>query len=140
PEFQSDPGVMSLLNFKTSAGNLVPLDTVAKLTQASGPQSISHFGQLPAVTVSFGLDPDAALGDVLNRVKDAAAAAVPEGVAGEFEGSAKAFEGSVGNLALLLVIAILVVYIVLGILYESYVHPITILSGLPSAGVGALLT
>ncbi len=101
---------------------------------------MNHYGQLPAVTISFGLAPGSSLGDVLNRVRDVAAANLPEGVSGQFQGAAKAFQSSLSNLSLLLVVAIMVVYIVLGILYESYIHPLTILSGLPSAGFGALVT
>ena len=101
---------------------------------------MNHHGQLPAVTISFGLAPGASLGDVLTRVRDVADRTLPETVSGQFQGAAKAFESSLGNLAVLLVIAIMVVYIVLGILYESYIHPLTILSGLPSAAFGALVT
>src|SRR5439155_406337 len=113
---------------------------LAHTTQVIGPQTVAHKGQLPAVTISFGLTPGAALGTVLGHVREIAAETLPEGVSGQFEGAAKAFESSLGNLAVLLVIAIMVVYIVLGILYESYIHPLTILSGLPSAGFGALVT
>jgi HAE1 family hydrophobic/amphiphilic exporter-1 len=123
-----------------NGGALVPLDTLAHATQTVGPQTVNHYGQLAAVTLSFGLAPGASLGTVLGRVGKVAADVVPEGVSGQFQGEAKAFESSLGNLTVLLVIAIMVVYIVLGILYESYIHPITILSGLPSAGVGALAT
>jgi len=101
---------------------------------------VNHYGQLPAVTVSFGLAPGASLGDVLSRVRQVTRDVVPEGITGQFQGAAAAFEGALSNLAILLVIAVLVVYIVLGILYESYIHPLTILSGLPSAAFGALLT
>jgi HAE1 family hydrophobic/amphiphilic exporter-1 len=121
-------------------GLVVPLDTLAHATQVIGPQTVNHYGQLPAVTISFGLAPGSSLGDVLSRVRDAASANLPEGVTGQFQGAAKAFQSSLSNLSLLLVVAIMVVYIVLGILYESYIHPLTILSGLPSAGFGALLT
>ncbi len=127
-------------NPNASAGTVVPLDTLAKTTQVVGPQTVAHKGQLPAVTISFALQPGAALGTVLGHVAEVAAATLPEGVSGQFEGAAKAFESSLGNLAILLGIAIMVVYIVLGILYESYIHPLTILSGLPSAGFGALVT
>jgi HAE1 family hydrophobic/amphiphilic exporter-1 len=105
-----------------------------------GPQTVNHYGQLAAVTVSFGLARGAALGSVLSRVREVAAATLPTGVNGQFQGAAKAFQTSLGNLAVLLVIAIMVVYIVLGILYESYIHPLTILSGLPAASFGALFT
>jgi HAE1 family hydrophobic/amphiphilic exporter-1 len=123
-----------------TGGVVVPLDTLAHTTQVIGPQTVNHYGQLPAVTISFGLAPGSSLGDVLNRVRDVAAANLPEGVSGQFQGAAKAFQSSLSNLSLLLVVAIMVVYIVLGILYESYIHPLTILSGLPSAGFGALVT
>ena len=127
-------------NPNASAGTVVPLDTLAKTTQVIGPQTVNHKGQLPAVTISFGLKPGASLGTVLTNVREVADATLPEGVSGQFEGAAKAFQSSLGNLAVLLVIAIMVVYIVLGILYESYIHPMTILSGLPSAAIGALVT
>jgi hydrophobic/amphiphilic exporter-1 (mainly G- bacteria), HAE1 family len=123
-----------------SAGTVVPLDTLAKTTLVVGPQTVNHHGQLPAVTISFGLAPGASLGDVLTRVQRMADDTLPDTVSGAFQGAAKAFESSLGNLAVLLVIAIMVVYIVLGILYESYIHPLTILSGLPSAAFGALVT
>ncbi|HMB79772.1 MAG TPA: efflux RND transporter permease subunit, partial [Vicinamibacterales bacterium] len=123
-----------------TAGVVVPLDTLAHTTQVVGPQTVNHHGQLPAVTISFGLAPGASLGDVLTRVQEVADRTLPDTVSGAFQGAAKAFESSLGNLAVLLVIAIMVVYIVLGILYESYIHPLTILSGLPSAAFGALVT
>jgi HAE1 family hydrophobic/amphiphilic exporter-1 len=125
---------------RTSAGSLVPLDTLARATETVGPQTVNHYGQLAAVTLSFGLAPGASLGTVLARLGKVASDVLPEGVSGQFQGEAKAFESSLSNLTVLLFIAIMVVYIVLGILYESYIHPITILSGLPSAGVGALAT
>jgi len=123
-----------------SAGTVVPLDTLATMKQVVGPQTVNHHGQLPAVTISFGLAPGASLGDVLTRVREIADRTLPETVSGQFQGAAKAFQSSLGNLAVLLVIAVMVVYIVLGILYESYIHPLTILSGLPSAAFGALVT
>ena len=142
PEFQQDPSALSMLYFKGGAANspVVPLDTLAKLTQQVGPQTVNHYGQLPAVTVSFGLARGASLGDALSRVAQVTKDTVPEGVTGQFQGAAAAFQGALSNLAVLLIIAVLVVYIVLGILYESYIHPLTILSGLPSAAFGALLT
>jgi hydrophobic/amphiphilic exporter-1 (mainly G- bacteria), HAE1 family len=142
PQFQQDPSALSMLYFKGNGATspVVPLDTLATIKQQVGPQTVNHYGQLPAVTVSFGLAPGASLGDVLSRVREATKQVVPEGVTGQFQGAAAAFEGALSNLAVLLVIAVLVVYIVLGILYESYIHPLTILSGLPSAAFGALLT
>ncbi len=140
PKYQADPHSLSLLYFKSSSGQLIPLETLATIKQEAGPQSINHFGQLPAVTLSFNLKPGYALGDVQAQVQSIAADTLPESVTFSFQGAAKEFENSLGNLLLLLIVAILVVYIVLGILYESYIHPITILSGLPSAGFGALVT
>ncbi len=140
PKFQSDPHSLSLLYFKSSSGQLIPLETLAKVTQEAGPQSINHFGMLPAVTISFNIKPGYALGDVVSQALAAAANVVPDTVTYSAQGTAKEFTSSLNNLLLLLVVAILVVYIVLGILYESYIHPLTILSGLPSAGFGALIT
>jgi HAE1 family hydrophobic/amphiphilic exporter-1 len=140
PQYQADPRALSMLYFKGATGPLVPLDTLAEVKQDVGPQAISHYGQLPAVTISFDLKPGASLGEVVEQIRAIAAANLPETVSTSFQGAAKAFESSLGNLWVLLLIAILVVYIVLGILYESYIHPITILSGLPSAGFGALVT
>jgi HAE1 family hydrophobic/amphiphilic exporter-1 len=140
PKFQADPHSLSLLYFKSTSGQLIPLETLATISQEAGPQSINHFGMLPAVTLSYNIKPGYSLGDVVNQVQAVADENVPASVTFSFQGAAKAFESSLGNLALLLVVAILVVYIVLGILYESYIHPITILSGLPSAGFGALIT
>jgi len=139
PQFQADPAALSMLYFKGD-GPLVPLDTLAKVKQQIGPQTVNHYGQLTSATISFGLARGASLGTVLTRVGAVAADTLPEGVTGQFQGAAKAFEGALTNLAVLLIIAVLVVYIVLGILYESYIHPLTILSGLPSAAFGALVT
>ncbi len=140
PQYQADPRALSLLYFKAPNGKLIPLDTMAKVTQNMGPQSINHYGMLPAVTISFGLKNGYTLGDVVTRIQEVADKTLPETISTNFQGAAKAFQNSLTNLWILLAVAILVVYIVLGILYESYVHPLTILSGLPSAGFGALLT
>jgi multidrug efflux pump len=117
----------------------VPLESVAHFKESVGPQTINHSGQLPSVSLSFGLRPGVALGTAVDAVNQLAATVLPATVTARFEGTAQAFQQSMTNLGLLLFIAIGVVYIVLGILYESYIHPITILSTLPSAGVGALL-
>ncbi len=140
PKFQQDPKAISMLYFKASNNKLIPLDTVATITQETGPLAISHYGQLPAVTVSFDAKPGTSLGEAISTVEDVAQRVLPSTVSTAFQGAAKAFRGSLTNLWVLLAIAIAVVYIVLGILYESYIHPLTILSGLPSAGFGALLT
>jgi HAE1 family hydrophobic/amphiphilic exporter-1 len=140
PQYQSDPNALSLLYFKSGPGRLIPLDTLAKVVQETGPQAINHFGQLPAVTLSFGVKPGYSLGHAVSQVQDLANRTLPSSISTTFQGAAKAFQNSLGNLWVLLVVAIMVVYIVLGILYESYIHPLTILSGLPSAGFGALVT
>jgi HAE1 family hydrophobic/amphiphilic exporter-1 len=140
PKYQADPRALSLLYFKNASGKLIPLDTLANFLTETGPQTINHYGQLPAATISFNLKPGAALGSVVDDVQHLANQTLSDTISTQFQGAAKAFQSSLGNLWVLLIIAIMVVYIVLGILYESYIHPITILSGLPSAGFGALLT
>jgi len=105
-----------------------------------GPLTVNHLGQLPAVTLSFNLKPGTALGDATRLVEQKANAILPGDIQGTFQGTAQAFQNSFTGMGLLLLAAILVIYIILGILYESFIHPLTILSGLPSAGVGALLT
>ncbi|MCC6362598.1 MAG: efflux RND transporter permease subunit [Bryobacterales bacterium] len=140
PHYQKDPKALSLLYFKSATGGLVPLDTLARQTIHVGAQTIGHFGQLPAVTVSFDVKPGYSLGSAVQEVQDTADRLLPDSISTAFQGEAQAFRNSLGNLWVLMVIAIMVVYIVLGILYESYIHPMTILSGLPSAGFGALLT
>jgi len=118
----------------------VPLETVAKFTPGVGPLTVNHFGQFPAVTLSFNLAPGAALGPAVEKVEAVARQTLPATITTSFQGTAKAFESSLTGLWMLLLLSILVIYIVLGILYESFVHPLTILSGLPSAGFGALVT
>ncbi len=140
PEYQRDPAALSMLYIRSDKGALVPLDAVARLTPTLGPMVVNHRGQLPSVTMSFNLRPGVALGDAVNAVNRAARETLPSTVTTSFQGTAQAFESSIRGLGLLLVLAILVIYIVLGILYESFIHPLTILSGLPSAGFGALLT
>ena len=140
PRYQADPNALSMLYFKNINGKLIPLDTLSRVVTETGPQTINHYGELPAATVSFNLQPGAALGDVVSRVQDLVTRELPATISTQFQGAARSFQTSLGNLWVLLVIAVMVVYIVLGILYESYIHPLTILSGLPSAGFGALLT
>jgi HAE1 family hydrophobic/amphiphilic exporter-1 len=140
PEYQLDRRALSLLYFKSAGGQLIPLDTLAKVVTETGPQTINHYGQLPAVTLSFNLKPGASLGDVVSQIQGIAREVLPDTISTSFQGAAKSFQTSITNLWLLLIVAIMVVYIVLGILYESYIHPVTILSGLPSAGFGALVT
>jgi HAE1 family hydrophobic/amphiphilic exporter-1 len=140
PEYQSDPRALAMLYFKAPSGRLIPLDALADISETIGPQAVSHSGQLPAATVSFDLSPGHSLGAALEEVRKTAERVVPPTMSTTFSGLAAAFEGSMTNLWVLLFIAIMVVYLVLGILYESYIHPLTILSGLPSAGFGALAT
>jgi HAE1 family hydrophobic/amphiphilic exporter-1 len=140
PEYQRDPSAMSMLYVRSSSGQLVPLDALSRTTRDFGPFSITHLGQLPSVTISFNLRPGAAIGDAVTAVQIAAANTLPSTISAGFQGTALAFQSSIGGLAWLLAAAIVVIYIVLGILYESFIHPLTILSGLPAAGFGALLT
>jgi HAE1 family hydrophobic/amphiphilic exporter-1 len=140
PEFQRDPKALGLLYIRSSNGNLVPLNEVARLTAGVGPLSVAHLGQLPSITLSFNLQPGVSLGDAVERVQELAREILPASVSTSFMGAAAAFQSSLRGMGLLLVLAILVIYMVLGILYESFIHPITILSGLPSAGLGALAT
>jgi hydrophobic/amphiphilic exporter-1 (mainly G- bacteria), HAE1 family len=138
--FKRESADLSRLFVRSSNGQLVPLSTVAQFKSQVGPLTVQHLGQLPAVTLSFDLAPGTSLSDVVLVIERIAAAELGEQVSTEFQGTAQAFQASLGNLGLLLLMAVLVIYIILGILYESFVHPLTILSGLPSAGFGALLT
>jgi len=140
PKYQMEADSLRKIAFKTPAGALVPLESVVSFKETVGPQSINHSGQLPSVSVSFGLRPGVSLGTATAHVKQVADALLPATITTSFEGSAKVFQQSMTNLGLLLFVAVGVVYIVLGALYESYIHPLTILSGLPSAGLGALIT
>ena len=140
PEYQRDPSALSLLYVRSSSGKLVPLNSVASLSTSYGPLLVNHLGQLPSVTLSFNLMPGTSLGDAVARVDETARATLPATISTSFQGAAQAFETSLRGLGILLLMAILVIYLVLGVLYESFIHPITILSGLPSADFGALLT
>ena len=140
PRYQMDPSALSMLYIHSNTGQLVPLNTLATLTQNTGPLTVNHLGQLPAVTISFNLKPGVSLGDAVNIVEKLARATLPQTVGTSFQGTAQAFKSSTQGLWLLLIMALLIIYIVLGILYESFIHPLTILSGLPAAGFGALIT
>jgi HAE1 family hydrophobic/amphiphilic exporter-1 len=140
PEFQRDPAALSMLYVRSSTGKLVPVNTVAKVRTGAGPLSVSHTGQLPSVTISFNLEPGYALGDAVTQIQSTALATLPATVSTRFQGAAQAFQDSLRGLGLILVMAIVVIYLVLGILYESFTQPLVILSGLPAAGFGALLT
>jgi HAE1 family hydrophobic/amphiphilic exporter-1 len=139
PRYQMDPTALQWLYVRSSNGQQVPLDVLANLTQTLGPLTINHAGQLPGVTISFNLKPGAALGDAVAAVQNLARQMLPATITTSFQGAAQAFQASMQGLWLLLAMCILVIYLILGILYESFIHPVTILSGLPSAGVGALL-
>jgi HAE1 family hydrophobic/amphiphilic exporter-1 len=140
PKYQGASESLEKVAFRSPSGSLVPLESVVDFKETVGPQSINHSGQLPSVSVSFGLRPGVSLGAATEHVKAVADRVLPPIITTSFEGQAKVFQQSMTNLGLLLFIAIGVVYIVLGALYESYIHPLTILSGLPSAGLGALVT
>ncbi len=141
PAFQKDPGALSLLYVRSpKTGKLVPLNAVATLQRKIGPLSVTHLGQLPAVTLSFNLAPGVSLSDATARIEQLASRELPAGISTAFQGTAAAFTSSLDGLGFLLGAAVLVIYIVLGILYEDFIHPITILSGLPAASFGALLT
>jgi len=140
PQYQRFEDSLKQLYLKTHSGQLARLDSIANFQLDAGPNSIPHSGQLPSVTISFGLRPGFSLGQATDAIEETAKTNLPASVTGTFQGSAKVFQDSMRNMGMLLLIATLVVYIVLGILYESYIHPLTILSGLPSAGFGALLT
>src|SRR5437660_2699306 len=141
PRYQRDPTELSLLYIRAQSGRLVPLSSVARLTPTIGPLTITHLGQLPAVTISFNLAPNVSLSDAVAEVTRAQRdLQMPATIVGSFQGTAQAFQSSLKGQGVLLIVTVLVIYLVLGILYESFIHPLTILSGLPSAGVGALLT
>ncbi|HEY7461294.1 MAG TPA: efflux RND transporter permease subunit [Gemmatimonadota bacterium] len=139
PQYQRDLSALSLLSVRSSTGDLVPLGAVASVAPGAGPSTVNHSGQLPSVTLSFNLRPGVSLGEALGHVQKAARQTLPAGLTTSFSGTAQAFQDAQQDLLLLLVLALLVIYLVLGILYESFIHPLTILSGLPFAGFGALL-
>jgi len=141
PRYQTDPSVLSLLYVRSSNGTLVPLNAVATLKPTVGPLAINHQGQLPAVTISFDLRPGVALSQAIDQINTATTQMqLPATLVGTFQGTAQAFQSSLRGMGILLVLAIFIIYLVLGILYESFIHPVTILSGLPTAGFGALVT
>jgi len=140
PQYQRDASALSILSIRSSKGTLVPLGAVATLTPSVGPLSVNHAGQIPAVTVSFNLRPGVSLGEGTAAVERAARQVLPSTVSTNFFGTAQVFQSSQQGLLWLLLLAVLVIYLVLGVLYESFIHPLTILSGLPFAGFGALLT
>jgi hydrophobic/amphiphilic exporter-1 (mainly G- bacteria), HAE1 family len=139
PQYQRDLSALNLLYLSGRQGVSVPLGSLAQMTPATGPLSVNHSGQLPSVTLSFNLAPGTSIGTAVDRVEAAARQVLPSTISTNFAGTAQAFQDAQQGLLILLVLAIVVIYLVLGILYESFVHPLTILSGLPFAGFGALL-
>jgi HAE1 family hydrophobic/amphiphilic exporter-1 len=141
PEAQRDPTALSQLYVRSDSGKLVQLNSVARIKRTAGPLTVTHLGQLPAATISFNLVPGVSLGTAMDLIRDAERELhLPATVIGNFQGTAQIFESSQRGMGLLLVMSVLVIYIILGILYESFIHPLTILSGLPAAGLGALVT
>jgi HAE1 family hydrophobic/amphiphilic exporter-1 len=139
PQYQRDLGAMSLISIHGSGDQLVPLTALAHITQGVGPLTVNHSSQLPAVTISFDLAPGVSIGDALNKINALSAELLPPTITAAAAGTAQAFQAAQQGLTLLLILAIVVIYIVLGVLYESFIHPLTIFSGLPFAGFGALL-
>ena len=140
PEFKDDPRDLKEIYIRVPTGGMVPLNSFTRLEQDTSPLNINHQGQFPVVTVSFNLTPGVSLGEAVDAIADARAELqMPASIVAGFQGTAEAFQASLKNTQLLILAALVTVYIVLGVLYESYIHPITILSTLPSAGVGALL-
>jgi HAE1 family hydrophobic/amphiphilic exporter-1 len=141
PRYQLDSSALARLHVRASSGRLVPLDAVTTLTPGLGPLVVTHLGQLPSVTISFNTKPGVSLSDAVAQVDTVQRELrIPATLSGTFQGTAQAFQDSLRGQGLLLLITVLVIYLILGILYESFIHPLTILSGLPSAGVGALAT
>jgi HAE1 family hydrophobic/amphiphilic exporter-1 len=140
PEFQANPSAIGMLYVRSQGGELVPLGSLGRVSPGTGPLTVVHQGQLPAVSISFNLRPGVALGDAVAAVNALARKTLPATVQTSFQGTAQAFQSSVEGLGLLLIVAIVVIYMVLGILYESFIHPLTILTALPFAGFGALVT
>ncbi|MEH2163687.1 MAG: efflux RND transporter permease subunit [Nostoc sp.] len=140
PEFQRDPSALSMLYVQSSTGKLIPLSAIANITQNVGPLTVAHVAQLPSSTISFDTLPGTSLSQATDAIKQAASEVLPSTITTSFQGSAQTFQQSFNDLGVLLLVSILVIYLILGILYEDFIHPITILSGLPSAGFGALLT
>jgi HAE1 family hydrophobic/amphiphilic exporter-1 len=145
PKFQNDPSALSMLYIRSTTGQagtaqpMVPLGSLATLNYTVGPMSVNHSGQLPSATISFNLREGVALGDAVAQINSLAREVLPASITTNFQGTAQEFQKSITSLWVLLALAVFVVYLVLGILYESFIHPLTILSGLPSAGLGALI-
>jgi HAE1 family hydrophobic/amphiphilic exporter-1 len=141
PELQKDPSALDRLYVRANTGKLIPLSAVTVSRTGVAPLNVNHNGQMPAVNITFNLAPGAALGDAVDQIEASVARlGLPATTRMMFQGTAQAFQQSTRNLVVLLIVAIAVIYLLLGVLYESFIHPITILSGLPSAGLGAVAT
>ena len=145
PKYQNDPSALAMLYIRSTTGQaasaqpMVPLGSLATLHYTVGPMSVNHSGQLPSATISFNLREGVALGAAVAQINGLARELLPPSITTNFQGTAQEFQKSIASLWVLLALAVFVVYLVLGILYESFIHPLTILSGLPSAGLGALI-
>ncbi len=140
PKYQRDPSALSMIYVSSNYGKAIPLNTIATITQDVGPLTVAHLGELPSSTISFDTMPGVSLSQASDAIKKVADDILPASITSSFQGSAQVFAQSFNDLGLLLLVSIIVIYLILGILYEDFIHPITILSGLPSAGFGALLT
>lgn len=140
PQYQRDPVQLSKLYIRSTSGKMVPLGAIAQLTPGTGPLAINHLGQFPSATISFNLKPGFSIGQAVDHITQEANASVPGSVSVNFQGQAKSFQDSFSNLGWLLLLATVIIYVILGMLYESFIHPLTILSGLPAAGLGAMIT
>lgn len=140
PEYQRDPSALSMLYVRSSTGQIVPLKAIANITQTVGPLTVTHLAQLPSATISFDTLPGVSLSQATKAIQQVKSEVLPSTITTNFQGSAQVFNQSFNDLGLLLLVSIVVIYLILGILYEDFIHPLTILSGLPSAGFGALLT
>jgi HAE1 family hydrophobic/amphiphilic exporter-1 len=140
PQYQMNPAALSMLYVRSASGKLVPLKEVADVKVGVGPLQVNHLGQMPAVTISFNLKPGVSLSQAVEAINAISTTVLPQDITTSFQGAAQAFQSSFKGMWLIILLAIIIIYIVLGILYESFFHPITILSGLPSAGFGAVLT
>ncbi len=139
-KYQKDPSALALLYLRNKEGKLIPLEAVTKIKQTVGPLTVTHMGQVPSVTVTFNLAQGVSLSEVTGRIEELGRTELPATINASFQGTAAAFTSSLQGLGIMLLVAILVIYLVLGMLYENFIHPITILSGLPAATFGALLT
>ncbi len=140
PEYQRDPNALSMIYLQSSTGQPIPLSAIANIVQTVGPLTVAHLSALPSATISFDTLPGVSLSQATEAIQEAAKEVLPATITSSFQGSAQVFSQSFNDLGMLLLVSIVVIYLILGILYEDFIHPITILSGLPSAGFGALLT